>query len=267
MSAGSETAASAAGGGRRYRTNRAAVRGSGTGVGREAAIGVVDRAKAVVSGSVIAVVAAIAVAGRCVTVAIGIARRRVIVDGRNRAISAVIAIADAGGKTFAIGDAVESAEVIIHGVGGYFGYYQYAAAITLVIEIGIVPAVPAEVAVPAHVRISETERDARTISVAIAIAETGRIIGADAGSVVAVVSVIVVEIRPAGLILGFQTNVVVTGPGAVVFTVGTAFGIFVGVCSGHFVAGTGGIVDIVGRLGSRTGRRATRHYDDQGCSR
>jgi hypothetical protein len=110
------------------------------------------------------------------------------------------------------------------GPGG-FGIYDdhTAATIIWVIEIGIVPAIPHEVAIPTHIRISETQGEGRAaesqavpisigrISVSIVTAHAHR------RRVVGIIGVIVVKIGPAGTILCLKTDILITGCSAVIF--------------------------------------------------
>ena len=181
----------------------------------------------------------------------------IIGSGRHsRAVETPVAGTGTGGSMgdpVAVSDGIKGPEIGIDGCGSSMAYNEYAAAIVRIVEVGIVPAVPQEVAVPGHVGVPETKaiskaKSPHSITVSEAIAKT---IGGIAESVtngcayrciIGVISAVVVELRPAGAILCFHAYIVIAGRGAVIVTlVGTAG-------SGCFLT-TGRVVDIIGALG------------------
>jgi len=142
----------------------------------------------------------------------------------SRTVGAVVAIADPCHEAVAIARAIEGAQVSINVVVIRRSlHYDDATAIVRIVEIRIVPAVPHKVAVPAEIRISESkpqtivgtiERIAITISIS-----HGIVWAYSSGSIVGIVSVIIVEIGPAGFVLGFHPDVIVAWRCAVVFSI------------------------------------------------
>ena len=145
---------------------------------------------------------------------------RVVAGRRPGTIGSVIAADAAGCQSIAVGTAIEGPQMRIDPRRGIFGTYgQYPAAIIRVVEIGIIPAVPHKIAVPAHIRIPESQPERRTepesqpisvgrIAVAICTADTGRIIG--------IIRAVIVKIRPAGGILHFKPDILIIGRRAVI---------------------------------------------------
>jgi hypothetical protein len=148
-------------------------------------------------------------------------------------------------------------------------YYDDASAIVGVVEIWIIPAVPHKVAVPGEIGVAESNSHTIIRSVhGITISEAHGIIGAHrGGSIVRIVSIVIVEIGPAGFVLGFHPDIIIAGGCAVIFPVGAgarfAGGGISGLiaCCGSNSLGSGRIIDVVGSLCRLSRGRATAHQD------
>ena len=153
------------------------------------------------------------------------------------AIGPVITAAGAGSQAIVVAGAIKGPQVRIDRGRRIFGtYYQHTAAIIRVVEIGIIPAIPHKVAVPAHIRIAESQSERRTESESQAITISGIAISistADAGRIVGVIRAVIVKIRPAGRILDFESNILIVRRCAVIVTLlgGTAI-VFILVAAG-----------------------------------
>jgi hypothetical protein len=211
------TSAAATGWGRRVASYRLAAAEAGT-----AGPGVAVVVKAIIaagrSGRTVVSVPVTSL-GRIVTVAVTVQLTGIGIG--SRAVDPVVGIRDPRGKAVAIAGAVESTQMGIYVVIIRASFYDNdAAAIVGIIEVRIITGVPEEIAVPSKVGICETQAEPIGKSVAVhgvSVSESHTIIRADRrGIIIGVVGIIIVEIRPAGLILCFQTYVVVAGRCAVV---------------------------------------------------
>jgi hypothetical protein len=192
-----------------------------------------------------------------------------------RTIAPVIAIGDPCRKAAPVAGAIESAQVGIHvvGIGPIALHDNGAASIVWVIKIRVVTGVPEEVAVPSQVGVSESKAQPirKTIPIhGIAISESHSIIRADRCGrvIIGIVCIVIVEIGPAGLILGFQTHVVIAGSGAVIVSPVAGAGAIVSavliiICCGS-PGSTGRIIDIVRGLRGFPGRGAAAEQDKAG---
>jgi len=151
-------------------------------------------------------------------------------------------------------------------------HYDDASAIVRIVEVRIVPAVPHKVAVPGEIRISESQAQPIVGPIErIAISISHGIVGTySCGRIVGIVGIVIVEIGPAGLVLGFQPYVIIAGRRAVIFSIGARTGIAGAVvsgivigrrCGGDSITGSGGIIDIVWCLCRLPGGRAAAHQD------
>jgi len=119
--------------------------------------------------------------------------------------------------------------------------YDDASAIVRIVEIRIIAAVPHKIAVPGEIGVSESKSHSIAHSIIgpierIAISESHGIVRAySCGGVVGIVCVVVIEIRPAGFVLGLHADIVIAGRRAVVFSIGTCTGIAWAVISGILV--------------------------------
>jgi hypothetical protein len=188
------------------------------------------------------------------------------------AIDPVVTIADSCNQAITIAGAVEGAQVCIDAIVVCRSLHDYdTSAIVRIVEIWVIPAVPHKIAVPGEIGVAESYSHSIIRSIdRITISESHGIIGADGdGRIVGIVSVVVVKIRPAGFILGFHPNVVITGGRAIVFTVGAGAG-FTGVVISCLISGSGSrygslcsrrIIYVIWCLCRLSGRRATAHQD------
>ena len=104
--------------------------------------------------------------GRPVIVVVAVAIGRVLaVPGAWRvirrrgpgAIGPVIAAAGTGSQAIVVAAAVKGPQVRIdRGRRVFATYYQHTTTIIRVVEIGVIPAIPHKVTVPAHIRIAES---------------------------------------------------------------------------------------------------------------
>jgi hypothetical protein len=149
-------------------------------------------------------------------------------------------------------------------------HYDDASSVIRIVEIWIIIAIPHEVAVPTKIGISESKPQSIIGPIKrIAISKAHGIVGTyGCGTIVGIIGIIIVEIRPAGFVLGLHADIVIAGRRAVIFSIGARAGIsgavisgiFIG-CGGDCVTGSGGIIDIVWCLCRLPGRRAAAHQD------
>ena len=81
----------------------------------------------------------------------------IITGGIPGAIEPVTAVAGADSQTIAVAVAIEGPQVRIDPGSGILTHSDHPSTIIRIVEIGIIPAIPHKVAVPAHIRISETQ--------------------------------------------------------------------------------------------------------------
>jgi len=189
-----------------------------------------------------------------------------------RAVDPVVAVRNPCSKAVAVAGAVESAQVGVYVVIIRASLHDDdTPAIVGVIEVRVVAGIPEEIAVPSEIGIHETHTEAigKSVSVhGISISETHAVIRADRGGIiVGIVCVVVVEIRPAGLVLRFHADVVVAGRCAVIITiVGRTCVIIIPCvpivgCCYHTAGRTGRVIYIIRCLGGFPGGRATGEQD------
>jgi hypothetical protein len=192
-----------------------------------------------------------------------------------RTVDPVVAVGNPCGKAVTIAVAIEGAQVRIHvvGIGAISFHDDGATAIVRIVEIRIVTGVPEEIAVPSEIGISEAHAQSigKAITIhGVSIAESHAIIGTDRCRrvVIGIVCVVVVEVRPAGLILRFQTYIIITGSRAVIIplvAVGTGAvvsTVFIAICCCNDVpGGTGRVIYIIRCLCSLPGRGTTAEQD------
>jgi hypothetical protein len=133
---------------------------------------------------------------------------RCIIAGRGPGtISPVIAACCTGNQTIVVAAAIEGPQMRINSRRRIFGAYdQHPSAIIRIVEIRVIPAVPHKIAVPAHIRIAESQPERRTISESHTITIGGIAISistADPGRIIGVIGAIIVKIGPARRILHF----------------------------------------------------------------
>lgn len=173
------------------------------------------------------------------------------------AIGAVGA-ADVMREPVLISDRVEGTKVGVDGGRRRVTDDENRAAIIRIVEIGIIPAVPEEITVPRHVGVSKAKPIAKTMTIAIThpVSKPIRRItiayhGAGRCAIVGIIGAVIIEIRPAGGILGFHADIIVAGSCAVIFALPGGGG-------GGCLPAAGRIVNIIGCL-SMAGGGATTH--------
>jgi len=162
-------------------------------------------------------------------------------------------------KPVAIGNGIEGPEIGVDGRRAAVPCDKNCAAITRIVEIRVVPAVPEEVAVPAKIGVSKTQSVtvAKTITVSHPISKAiGGITIAKASygcGIIRIVGAIIVKSGKAG-IFRFHANIVVAGSGAVIIALVGALG---RACASR-AAAAGRIIYVISCL-RIAGGRATAH--------
>jgi hypothetical protein len=189
----------------------------------------------------------------------------------DRTIDPVVAIGNPCCKAVAIAGAVESAQVRVYVVIIRASLYDDdTSAIVWVIEVRVIAGIPEEIAVPSEIGVCETQAETigKSVSVhGVSISESHAVIWADRRRViVGVVCIVIVEIRPPGLILRFHAYIVIAGRCAVIIALVGRTGVIISCvlivgCCYHTPGRAGRVVYVIRSLSGFPGGRAAGEQD------